>query len=97
MSEPDPDTLRQIENSLRADAPRLAARLDTDPGVLARQWRVILGLADLTVILMVTVGAAGGGAALLMWGLLAAGGLGWVHWIKRHDRPFGTDSVAADE
>ncbi|AXB42405.1 DUF3040 domain-containing protein [Amycolatopsis albispora] len=91
MSEPDPQVLRQIENGLRADDPRLAAQLGTSPEVRAQQWRVILVLADITVVLMVTVGAAGGGAALLLWGLLAAGCLGYVHWLKRDERPFADD------
>lgn len=82
--------LRKIEEELAATAPGLAQTLSKDrPSVQTRIWKTLLVLAEITAILMITVGLFDAHADLFLSGFAAAGVLIWVHKAFRatpHER-----------
>lgn len=85
--------LRKIEEELAATDPVLAQTLSKDrPPVQTRIWKTLLVLAEITAILMITVGLFDDRADLFLSGFAFVGVLMWLHSnfrLKQQERSAG--------
>ncbi|MEA5365240.1 DUF3040 domain-containing protein [Amycolatopsis sp., V23-08] len=86
LPERDRRVLRQIEQDLRAEDPGFLAGFPADRQDRSRQWRVIVLLADVTVVLMIAVGIFAADGWPVFWGLVCVAAMVQVHRVRNGRR-----------